>query len=133
MDDTQYVYEITIASMRTDTRRTVHIVAPDLRTACGYAGWLMDWADPHERVSGGTELETLPARENARRAEDAIDAGTYQPPDAISTTSPPGPEPSPSDVAYDDMTRAWRNGDHPLAWQLADALLQYLANGGQPL
>jgi hypothetical protein len=40
---------------------------------------------------------------------------------------------SPSDVAYDDMTRAWRNGDYPLAWSLADALLQYLANDGQPL
>lgn len=43
------------------------------------------------------------------------------------------PDPSPSDIIYDDMTRAWRNGDHPLAWHLADALLQYLANGGQPL
>ena len=45
----------------------------------------------------------------------------------------PGPDLSPSDVAYDDMTRAWRNGDYPLAWSLADALLQYLANGGQSL
>jgi hypothetical protein len=41
--------------------------------------------------------------------------------------------PSPSDVAYDDMTRAWRNGDYPLAWSLADVLLQYLANNGEPL
>jgi hypothetical protein len=31
------------------------------------------------------------------------------------------------------MTRAWRNEDYPLAWNLADVLLQYLANGGQPL
>jgi hypothetical protein len=45
----------------------------------------------------------------------------------------PAPDPSPSDVAYDDMTRAWRNEDYPLAWNLADVLLQYLANGGQPL
>jgi len=45
----------------------------------------------------------------------------------------PDPDPSPSDVAYDDMTRAWRNEDYPLAWSLADALLQYLANDGQPL
>ena len=45
------------------------------------------------------------------------------------------PDPSPSDIAYDDMTRAWRNGDYPLAWSLADALLQYLAGpgSGQPL
>ena len=42
-------------------------------------------------------------------------------------------DPSPSDVAYDDMTRAWRNGDNSLAWSLADALLQYMANDGQPL
>ena len=40
---------------------------------------------------------------------------------------------SPSDIAYDDMTRAWRNDDYPLAWSLADALLQYLANDGQEL
>lgn len=43
------------------------------------------------------------------------------------------PDPSPSDVIYDDMTRAWRNGDYPLCWSLADALLTYLANDGQPL
>jgi hypothetical protein len=47
--------------------------------------------------------------------------------------SPVPADPTPSDVAYDDMTRAWRNGDYPLAWSLADALLQYLANGGEPL
>ena len=46
---------------------------------------------------------------------------------------PVTPDPSPSDVIYDDMTRAWRNEDYPLAWNLADALLQYLANDGQPL
>lgn len=45
----------------------------------------------------------------------------------------PTPGPSPSDIAYDDMTHAWRNEDYPLAWHLADVLLQYLANGGQPL
>lgn len=43
------------------------------------------------------------------------------------------PGPSPSDIIYDDMIRAWRNGDHSLAWHLADVLLQYLANDGQPL
>jgi hypothetical protein len=43
------------------------------------------------------------------------------------------PDTSPSDVAYDDMTRAWRNGDYPLSWNFADVLLQYLANNGQPL
>jgi hypothetical protein len=47
--------------------------------------------------------------------------------------------PTPSDVIYDDMTRAWRNEDYPLAWSLADTLLQYEAcggpdgNGGEPL
>jgi hypothetical protein len=45
----------------------------------------------------------------------------------------PVPDPSPSDVMYDDMTRAWRNGDTALAGSLADALIQYLADGGQPL
>lgn len=39
-------------------------------------------------------------------------------------------DPNPSDVIYDDMTRAWGNGDCPLAWSLADTLLQYLASGG---
>jgi hypothetical protein len=48
-------------------------------------------------------------------------------------------DPNPSDVMYDDVTRAWRNGDRMLAWHLADALLQYDAcggldgNGGEPL
>jgi hypothetical protein len=48
-------------------------------------------------------------------------------------------DPTPTDVMYDDVTRAWRNGDHRLAWHLADALLQYDAcggpdgNGGEPL
>jgi hypothetical protein len=48
-------------------------------------------------------------------------------------------DPTPSDVLYDDMARAWRTGDHPLAWSLADTLLQYEAcggpdgNGGEPL
>lgn len=42
-------------------------------------------------------------------------------------------DPNPSDVMYDDVTRAWRNGDYPLAWHLADVLLQYDANGGEPL
>lgn len=48
-------------------------------------------------------------------------------------------DPAPSDVMYDDMARAWRNQDYPLAWSLADALLQYEAcggpdgNGGEPL
>jgi len=45
------------------------------------------------------------------------------------------PDPAPSNVIYDDMTRAWRNGDYPLAWSLADALLGYLSgpDSGQPL
>jgi hypothetical protein len=47
----------------------------------------------------------------------------------------PDPSPSPSDVIYDDMTRAWRNEDYPLAQSLADVLLGYLSgpDSGQPL
>jgi hypothetical protein len=46
-------------------------------------------------------------------------------------TLPAAPaDPTPADVMYDDMTRAWRNGDYPLAGSLADTLAQYEACGG---